>query len=43
MAEPPVVATPVALEAIERLLKEGKQILFYQSGGCCEGQHADVL
>ncbi len=37
VAEPAVVATPVALKAIEGLLKEGKRILFYQSGGCCEG------
>ena len=35
--EPAVVATPQALEAIEGLLRQYGKILFYQSGGCCEG------
>jgi uncharacterized protein (DUF779 family) len=35
--EPAVVATPEALAAIERLLKEHETIMFYQSGGCCDG------
>jgi len=35
--EPAVVATPAALEAIERLVKEKGHLLFFQSGGCCDG------
>ena len=35
--EPAVVTTPAALDAIERLLQERGHILFYQSGGCCDG------
>ena len=33
-----VSATPTALALIERLKREhGEQIMFHQSGGCCEG------
>jgi uncharacterized protein len=32
-----VVATPVALELIERLRTAHGDILFHQSGGCCDG------
>lgn len=35
--EPAVIATPEALEAIKNLLKEHKSIMFFQSGGCCDG------
>ncbi|QAR33562.1 DUF779 domain-containing protein [Geovibrio thiophilus] len=35
--EPAVVATPAALEAIERLLRERGSVFFFQSGGCCDG------
>ncbi|MBN1140352.1 MAG: DUF779 domain-containing protein [Deltaproteobacteria bacterium] len=35
--EPAVVATAAALEAIERLVKERGPLLFFQSGGCCDG------
>jgi len=35
--EPAVVATPAALEAIENLLKERGSVIFFQSGGCCDG------
>jgi uncharacterized protein (DUF779 family) len=37
-APPPrVVATPAALDFIERLRREYGDILFHQSGGCCDG------
>jgi len=32
-----VVATPAALDLIERLRKAHGDILFHQSGGCCDG------
>jgi uncharacterized protein len=32
-----VVATPAALEAIRELRKQHHSILFFQSGGCCDG------
>lgn len=35
--EPAVVATPAALEAIKRLREERGSVLFFQSGGCCDG------
>lgn len=35
--EPAVIATPAAIEAIERLRKGHGQIMFFQSGGCCDG------
>ena len=39
MADPPpqVTATPAALRLIEDLKAAHGPILFYQSGGCCEG------
>jgi uncharacterized protein (DUF779 family) len=36
-ADPAVVATPAALEAIARLVEERGPIMFFQSGGCCDG------
>ena len=36
-AEPAVIATPAALEAIERLVAERGAVMFFQSGGCCDG------
>ncbi len=35
--EPAVVATPAALEAIARLVAERGPVMFFQSGGCCDG------
>jgi uncharacterized protein (DUF779 family) len=32
-----VIATPAALELIERLAARHGRILFHQSGGCCDG------
>lgn len=32
-----VVATPAALDAIARLVEERGPVLFFQSGGCCDG------
>jgi len=32
-----VVATPAALEAIAQLIAERGPIMFFQSGGCCDG------
>ena len=32
-----VIATPEALKVIELLKKEYKEIVFNQSGGCCDG------
>jgi uncharacterized protein (DUF779 family) len=32
-----VAATPAAITLIERLKKENGEIMFHQSGGCCEG------
>ena len=37
VVEPAVVATPVALSAIAGLVAERGPILFFQSGGCCDG------
>ena len=34
---PRVVATPAALEALERLVAERGPIMLFQSGGCCDG------
>jgi uncharacterized protein (DUF779 family) len=41
MAE--VTATPAAVEAIERLRAKHGQIVFHQSGGCCDGSAAMCL
>ncbi|HEY5387190.1 MAG TPA: DUF779 domain-containing protein [Thermoleophilia bacterium] len=35
--EPAVVATPAALEAITRLVAVRGRVMFFQSGGCCDG------
>jgi uncharacterized protein len=32
-----VVATPAALEAIAQLVAERGPVIFFQSGGCCDG------
>jgi len=32
-----VVATPAALELIEEIREDHPEILFHQSGGCCDG------
>jgi uncharacterized protein len=32
-----VLATPTALDCIDRLVAERGQIMFFQSGGCCDG------
>jgi uncharacterized protein (DUF779 family) len=32
-----VIATPAALQAIRRLVVERGPIMFFQSGGCCDG------
>jgi uncharacterized protein (DUF779 family) len=32
-----VLATPAALELIDQLQAEHGPVMFYQSGGCCEG------
>lgn len=32
-----VIATPAALEAIGRLVAERGALMFFQSGGCCDG------
>ena len=37
VADPAVVATPAALEAIAALVAERGPIMFFQSGGCCDG------
>ncbi|HBK90396.1 MAG TPA: DUF779 domain-containing protein [Parvularcula sp.] len=37
MADEPVVATKAALALIEEIRAEHPQILFHQSGGCCDG------
>jgi len=34
---PRVVATPAALEVIDRVVAERGPIMFIQSGGCCDG------
>jgi uncharacterized protein len=34
---PRVVATPAAIELIEKLKGEHGAVLFHQSGGCCDG------
>ncbi len=34
---PAVTATPVALAAVARLVAERGPVMFYQSGGCCDG------
>jgi hypothetical protein len=36
-AVPGVVATPAALAAIEVLVHERGPVMFFQSGGCCDG------
>jgi uncharacterized protein (DUF779 family) len=36
-AEEKVVATPAALELINRLTVAHGEIMFHQSGGCCDG------
>ena len=35
--EPAVVATPEELAAITRLVAERGPVMFFQSGGCCDG------
>ncbi len=35
--EPAVIATPAALEAIAGLVAERGAVMFFQSGGCCDG------
>lgn len=37
VADPAVVATPAALEAIARLAAQRGPVMFFQSGGCCDG------
>ncbi len=37
MPPPQVVATPAALQLIERLRARHGPLLFHQSGGCCDG------
>jgi uncharacterized protein (DUF779 family) len=37
LTEPAVVATPAALEAIARLVAARGPVMFFQSGGCCDG------
>ncbi|MGP0031506.1 MAG: DUF779 domain-containing protein [Acidimicrobiales bacterium] len=32
-----VVATPAALEAVARLVEDQGPVMFFQSGGCCDG------
>jgi len=34
---PRVVASPAALEAISRLVAQRGPVMFFQSGGCCDG------
>jgi uncharacterized protein (DUF779 family) len=34
---PRISATPEAIELIERLRKEHGELMFHQSGGCCDG------
>ncbi|MGB7981533.1 MAG: DUF779 domain-containing protein [Candidatus Nanopelagicales bacterium] len=34
---PPVVAAPAALDAIAALVAERGPVMFFQSGGCCDG------
>jgi len=35
--EPKVLATPATLELIERLKEKHGDLMFHQSGGCCDG------
>ena len=35
--DPAVVATPEALAAVARLVAERGPVMFFQSGGCCDG------
>ena len=37
LREPAVIATPAALEAIALLRTDRGPVMFYQSGGCCDG------
>jgi len=37
ITEPAVTATPAALEAIAGLVAARGALMFYQSGGCCDG------
>ena len=37
VGEPGVVAEPAALDAIARLVVERGPVMFFQSGGCCDG------
>jgi len=37
IAEPPVVATPAALDAIARMVAQRGPLMLFQSGGCCDG------
>ena len=34
---PGVIASPVALDAIHELVREVGPVMFFQSGGCCDG------
>ncbi len=36
-----VIATPAALELIERLRRKHGQLMFHQSGGCCDNSAAN--
>ena len=36
-APPQVIATPAALELIEKLKAKYGPVMFHQSGGCCDG------
>lgn len=37
LESPGVDVTPVALDAIAHLVSDGGPIMFFQSGGCCDG------
>ncbi len=37
LREPAVVATPAALEAVACLVAQRGPVMFFQSGGCCDG------
>ncbi len=37
IASPGVDVTPAALEAIAHVVSDGGPVMFFQSGGCCDG------
>jgi uncharacterized protein (DUF779 family) len=37
LESPGVDVTPAALEAIAQLVSDGGPVMFFQSGGCCDG------